>query len=140
MNAQIDEGQIILGEQTIRYDPYYVDIVAEEQASNRSAIMQQVLAQWAEAVAGLNQEGQTLFLPYSLDDEWTECFEARLQGHHVVLWCVQVAFNGYSVELNNLSQFMHGAPEVRKKHPENFGQYQQAELVSALRKASTSVP
>jgi len=140
MNVQIDEGQIILDRQTLRYNPYWIDIAAEEVSSNRLAVMQQVLAQWAEAVAGLNREGQTLFLPYSLDDEWTECFEARLQGNYVVLQCVQVAFNGYSVELNNLSQFMHRAPEIRMKYPENFGQYQQAELVSALRKASTSAP
>ena len=79
-------------------------------------------------------ENGAVFLPYSLDDESVECVEATRIGEEIVLRCVNVATNGYSLALDDLSDFMLSRQElVEFRYPAIFGQYDRQEIISSMR-------
>lgn len=135
MSVQIDRYRITLFGDSLRYDPYYLDLAAEEFKTDTAAILKGLMQQWAEALMNGAFEGKPIYLPYSLDDEWVECLEAQVEGERVVTKCVHVGVNGYAVDLFNLSQFATSVHKIDKEYPETFGVYRRSELVSALRNA-----
>jgi hypothetical protein len=136
MTVIITREKIEIDDEGVSYYPYYFDQWWNTEAEDRLVVVKKVLAQWADGIAQ-SAENCTLYLPYSLNDEEIECFEARVHGDEVVFRCVGVNWNGYSVDLDDLGEFIAHPHELGSEKPENFGTYNKNALVDALRKAGT---
>ena len=129
MKVVIGDEFISFGEDTLSYYPYYFGIHNHE-ADHRLAV-KSVLRQWASAIASLRDPEQEVYLPYSLDDESCRALRARMFEGNVVLTDVVVSENGYSIDLDDLSSFMHSKPDVYEAE-EVFGIYPAGEFMSGL--------
>jgi hypothetical protein len=113
MDIQIDEKSMRLGEHRLEYDAYYFD--PDEYAELSSGeVLREILRQWAAALAGL-KDGQTIFLPFSLDDEWVECLKVTRHGDRLT-----------------------STQQIRKETPEAFGEWDKEEFISALLNAKVT--
>jgi hypothetical protein len=138
MTVTITEEAIDIDGGQVRYYPYYIDQHWNEQAEDRLVVMRKIVAQWADELARA-KDGQKLYLPYSLDDQEVECFEAQLQGNEITLRCVEIHWNGYSMVLDEIGDFITYSPhEFWNERPELFGKYSKHHLIQALRNAEIS--
>ena len=143
MKVIIEQERICIGSDCVRYYPFYFKSWAEDHQRNAGSInsmdvMNTVLQQWADTLAGMGIAYNKLFLPYSLDDESIECFKATAKSPpithscNVTLRCVVVEGNGYSLDLSNLYKFMTTQQTVFEVYPSDFGVYDKDELVQGL--------
>jgi hypothetical protein len=136
LDILIGERSINLGGHYLEYDAYYFD--ADKYAGlTCGQALREILRQWAAALAGL-EDGQTLFLPFSLDDEWVECLRVRRRGENIAYQHVWVSENGWALDVSDLSDFMSSAPEVWKESPETVGEVEKAEFISAVLNAKVA--
>jgi hypothetical protein len=136
MEIQIDEKCMKIGEYSFRYDAYHFD--ADEYADLSSGeVLIKILAQWAKALSDI-RDGDTIFLPFSLDDEWVECFKVTQLGDRLNSKYVWVNENGYALDVSNLSDFMATTHEIWKESPEVFGEWDKEEFRSALLNAKVT--
>ena len=135
MSVQFDTKRIIIFGDGLFYDTYYLSIAAELTGQRYEAIVKQVLGQWAEILADVQPDQETVFLPFSVGDEFVECLAATRTGRQIVLRSVSVDIEGHTLDLLNLHEFMVGLQEISQQYPENFGVYDQAELIRALKEA-----
>jgi hypothetical protein len=115
----------------VGYYPYYIDQHWNEQAEERLVVMQKIVAQWADELTRA-KDGQKLYLPYSLDDQDVECFEAQVHGNDVKLRCVEVNWNGYSMALDDFITHPH---ELWSARAELFATYPKQDFIDALSSA-----
>ena len=73
-----------------------------------------------------------LFLPFALDDEWTECLKAVQRDDKVVLRYVRVAVSGYQINVAHLEDFMTSTHAVDKEASDVFGAYDKDDFIRAL--------
>jgi|SRR5579859_7909962 len=125
----IESARIRIGPDAVPYDGYWFGW--DPQGASVERVLQSVLAQWAPALARLNAS-ESLYLPFSLDDESVEAFRAHLADHKVSLRCVTLRENGYMVNLADLNDFMHGAHRIIREDPQDFATYERRDLVAAL--------
>lgn len=138
MKVTITEEAIEINGGRVRYYPYYIDQHWNEQADDRLVTMRKIVTQWADALARA-KDRQKLYLPYSLNDQEIECFEAVTEGDEVTLRCVEVHWSGYSMVLDELGEFMTYCPhEFLSERPDLFGRYPKRDLIEALRRAELS--
>jgi len=128
----IESTRIRIGPDAVPYDGYYFGF-SDGPESSVEHVLRRVLAQWADAVERLTNTESTVYLPFSLDDEWVEAFRARLTVHQVSLRCVRVAKNGYMVNVDDLKDFMQEAHRIEHEEPKDFGSYARTDFVAALR-------
>jgi len=121
----------------VGYYPYYIDQHWNEQAEDRLIVMQKIVAQWADELARA-KDGQKLYLPYSLDDQDVECFEAAVLGNEVKLRCVEVNWNGYDMDLEDLKDFITHPHELWSARAELFAIYPKHDFIKALNSAELS--
>ena len=129
----IESTRIRIGPGAIPYDSYWFGW--NPQGDPVPSVVRRVLAQWADAVERLSSGQSTVYLPFSLEDESVEAFRARLADHSVSLRCVTIAANGYLISLDVLNDFMQEAHRILHEDPQDFGAYERADLVAALRNA-----
>ena len=134
MRVRITREKIEIDGKSVSYYPYYFDQWWNEEAEDRLVVVKKVVARWADELDKA-EEDRTLYLPYSLDDEAVECFQAQVRGEEVVFRCVEVKCNGYAIDLNGLGEFIVYPHELWSGRPEAFGTYNKPALVSALRNA-----
>jgi hypothetical protein len=118
----------------VGYYPYYIDQHWNEQAEERLVVMQKIVAQWADELTRA-KDGQKLYLPYSLNDQDVECFEAQVHGNDVKLRCVEVNWNGYSMALGDLNDFITHPHELWSARAELFATYPKQDFIDALSSA-----
>ncbi len=84
MKLRFEDGVLWFGDDGVRCNSDYVD---------RSVVHSLVCRLWGERV---NTEASSLFLPYSLDDEYVSAFEYKRFAQDVcVLRCVELDGAGY---------------------------------------------
>jgi hypothetical protein len=132
VKVKITRESIELGDRSVPYYAYYFDQWWNDDAKDRLIVVKKVLSQWADALDNAT-EGQALYLPYSLDDQEVESFKAEVHGNEVTLRCVEVNWNGYSIALDDLSDFIYQTHELWNESPEIFGVYDKEDLIAALR-------
>jgi len=131
MNIHIDESRLKIEEYSLEYDAYYFDVDDYDGLSN-SEVLKRLLSQWAESISE-SAAGRTLYLPFSLDDEYVECVEADVAGDKVGLRHIWVRENGYAVDVVNLGAFLATSYEIKSMSPNHpLGVYGKEELISAL--------
>lgn len=128
----IESTRIRIGSGAVPYDGYYFGF---SDGSSVELVLRRVLAQWADAVERLSNTEPTVYLPFSLDDEWVEAFRARLTDDQVSLRRVRLGENGYLVNVDDLKDFMHEAHRIEHEEPQAFGSYERTDFVAALRNA-----
>lgn len=90
------QSSLTLNGGRVPYYPYYIDRHWNEDAQDRLSMMQKIVSQWADELDRA-KDGQKLFLPYSLNDQEVECFEA-VESHSdapksigmVTQWCLTI--------------------------------------------------
>ena len=135
MRVIIGDKYISFDDNTLSYYPYYFGIY-DYEADHRLAV-KSVLKQWASAIASLREPEQEAYLPYSLDDESCQALRARVFEGGVILTDVVVDENGYALNLDDLSDFMHSKPNVIEAE-EVFGIYPVEEFVRGLENAEVA--
>jgi hypothetical protein len=130
MDILIGERSMNLGGHRLDYDAYYFGTDGYAGLTCGEAL-KEILRQWADALAGLG-DGQTVFLPFSLDDEWVECLRVTQCGEDVAYQHVWVRVNGWALDVSDLSDFMSSAPEVWKESPETMGEVKKSEFITAV--------
>lgn len=98
MLIQIDNKNIRLGDHCFAYSAYYFDGKARAELTSADAL-KKFLVQWKRAVIENLGSECVLFLPFSLEDEWVECFKAKLSGEKLSLTHVVVAENGWALPI-----------------------------------------
>ena len=135
MLVQFDSERIVIDNQGLLYDPYYFALAGEDRGIDFIEVMKVVMQQWAEAIAHLESEDDAALLPFGIYDQCTECLEAKRSKDEVVLHCVWLNTEGYTIDLLNLADFMQQSHAVVKASPEKFGVFKQSELIKALQQA-----
>ena len=134
MNVEIQNERIVIGEETIRFYGYYIATTQEDPSGLKT--MKNVLSQWAKVLEVLEDKAAA-FLPYNLEDEWVGCLKATRNAEKIILCCVDVAANGWSLALDDLQEFMLKPQTVIE--PDSalpiFGQYNREEIIASLRDA-----
>jgi hypothetical protein len=105
MNVEIQNERRVIGEETLRFYCYYFGTTTTREDPFGLNTMKNVLSQWAKALEVLEDEA-TAFLPYNLEDKRAECLKATRNGEKIILCCVDVAENGWSLALDDLQEFM----------------------------------
>ncbi len=125
-----DKGFDIDGHRLI-YDLYHFES-EQYDAVTLAATFKKILITWANVLRESNIENGELFLPYALDDEWTECLKAVQQDDRIVLRYTRVAENGWAINVSHLEEFMTSTHVVDKEANEVFGDYDKDEFIAAL--------
>lgn len=131
MKIIIDNKGFEIEGQRLTYDLYYFDR-EQYQAPTPAATFKKIMIKWANVLREWNVKTATLFLPFALDDEWTECLKAVRHSDRVVLRYVRVAVNGWSIDVDHLEDFMTSEHVVEKEAGEVFGEYDKDDFISAL--------
>lgn len=139
MRVKIQNEQIVIGKQSLSFYGYYFDIEAHQDESSALTVMKKVLSQWAAALEAL-KDNAVAFLPYNLEDEWVECLEATRTGETILMRCVDVAANGYSLALDDLWGFMMSPQQLVdiRFHPGILDEYDREKIIAALRNAEVA--
>jgi len=130
MKTLIKNTEILIGDESVRYFPYYFGI--EDYQRDHRLCVKDVLSQWAVALRQLGSGYDVLHLPYSLDDESCWCFRATLEKGRVSLRCVHVDANGYAMALNDLTADMTSEYKYFQEMPNDFGVYEPDQLIESL--------
>jgi len=130
----LEPEHIQIGSEAVPYYSYYFDIW-DRHGDPGLPVLRRVVAQWADAVERLCQSQPTVYLPFSLDDEVVEAFRARLMGDKVAFRRVALVANGWAIHLDNLLDFMQQDHPIYQQDAQDFGAYELAEIISALRGA-----
>ena len=125
-----DKGFDIDGHRLI-YDLYYFES-EQYDAPTLAATFKKILNKWANVLRESTIETGDLFLPYALDDEWTECLKAVQHDNRIILRCTRVAENGWAINVSHLEEFMTSTHVVDKEANEVFGDYDKDEFIAAL--------
>jgi len=144
MKVIIEYERILIGENALEYYPYYFGIWNRD--IDYRITIKNVLAQWASALATLNGSRSEVYLPYYLDDQICRFLKAESDGGRVVLTDVEVADDGWAMNLDNLGDRMYTEPEIigsyvdyfgneHKDTSKPFGWYSLNEVIEALRAA-----
>ena len=138
----IERKHIRIGPDVVPYDSYYFGVWdAQIRKGLRPAsdpnlpVEHRVIAQWADAIERLAISQPTVYLPFSLHDEYVEAFSAHLTDSNVALRWVDLKVNGFSINLDNIygfGQFDH--PRI-EQHRKDLGTYERSDLIAGLRSA-----
>jgi hypothetical protein len=131
MLIQIDNKNIRLGVHCFAYSAYYLDDNAPGEFTSVD-FLKKVLVQWKRSVTENLANECILFLPFSLEDEYVECFKANLNGGQLSLTHVLVAENGYALPIQNLNEFILSSHEIREESDELFGPLSVQEFIDGL--------
>lgn len=131
MKICVDDTSIRFGDQALSYETYYLDNDTYANLSN-AVIVKNILSQWAIALSELHDEDRELYLPYSFDDEWVECFKVTKQGKRLIFEQVWVKENGWALDISDLKNFINSSHGIRKKFPAVFGTYDKDDIISSL--------
>src|SRR6185503_7704117 len=101
MKVEINSKQINIDDKMLNYYTYYFGIWDNPERDHLQ-VFKSVIKQWALALDNIKSESETLFLPYSLDDEVIECLKVTKQDEKIILQCITVDGNGYAVNLDDL--------------------------------------
>jgi hypothetical protein len=71
-------------------------------------------------------------LPFNFEDEWVECFKAKVSGEKMSLTHAQVAENGWAVPIENLGSFIMSSHEILKESDVLFGLLIIPDFIEAL--------
>lgn len=131
MVITVDNRGFAIDGRRLIFDLYYFDS-EQYEAPTLAATFKMILTKWAEVLRTRNAGEGPLFLPFAPQDQWTECLMAVQRGDRVIIRDVRVAVSGYQIDVDNLEDFMSSAHVVKKEHPEEFGDYEKNEFISAL--------
>lgn len=139
MDINITNSSIRFGERVLEYETYYLDNESYANLSN-AVIIKKIIEQWVEAINELNGTIRELYLPYSFDDEWVECFRVTSNGGRLIFQQLWVRENGWAVDISDLREFIRSPHGIRKMFPGVFGIYDKDEIVSSLSNAQIQEP
>lgn len=141
MEISITNTSIRFGDQVLEYETYYLDNESYANLSN-AAIIKKIIAQWVTAIKELNGTIREVYLPYSFDDEWVECFRVTSTDGKLIFRQVWVRENGWAVDISDLREFIRSTHDIRKMFPNAFGTYDKDEIIKALLNAEveTTMP
>ncbi|HEU4712259.1 MAG TPA: hypothetical protein VFS76_11870 [Pyrinomonadaceae bacterium] len=105
MLIQVDNETIRLGNHYFHYIGYYLN--GKPQRLTNAAALRSILKEWKRVlIENLGREC-ILFLPLNFEDEWVECFRARVSGEEMSLTHTQVAENGWGRSDGKSRQLYH---------------------------------
>ena len=139
MQIAIDDEKILFDSTPLDYYPYYFAIWDIE--IDHRITVKKVLAQWASALETLIA-GSVVYLPFDLNDQVSKALKAELNGQDIVLTIIDVAYDGWALDLDDLSDFMcagSNATFIERSSdleaPKHFGTYGAKSLMRALKDA-----
>jgi len=115
MLIQIDNKNVRLGDHCFAYSAYYLIGKTARATLTSADALKKFLVQWKRAVLENLGSECVLFLPFNLEDEWVECFKAKLSGGKLSLTHVVVAENGWALPIEDLNRFILSAHEILKE-------------------------
>ena len=129
MPARYDDKRIYIFDSNVEFDPYYFAIASENGDVGYHGFMKRVFHQWAQAL--IETEGETLYFPFGIYDQCVECFNVTVIDERVVLKRVWFLIEGYTLNLQNLRDFIRGDHKIGASSPV-FGEYDRTDLIKAL--------
>jgi hypothetical protein len=132
MLIQIDSNNVRLGDHCFAYSAYYLDGKRAAATLTSAEALKEFLVQWKRAVLENLGSECVLFLPFNLEDEWVECFKAKLNGGKLSLTHVVVADTGWALPIENLNRFILSSHEILRESDELFGLLGVQEFIEAL--------
>jgi hypothetical protein len=136
MLIEVDDEKLTLAGRSFSYSAYYFEFTDVPNLTSATAL-KLVLRQWKNVLMESLGTGRTLFLPYSLEDEWVECFRAILSGEMVSLTETHVDENGWAVRIDDLRNFMLSPHNILKESSTPCISLLTRELIEALSIAET---
>lgn len=131
VKIQVDNNSFTFCDHRFIFDLYYFDD-NEWQAPTSADTFKKMLLKWAEALQDINEAKTPLFLPFAPDDEGIQCLRATYWGNDQLTFSwVELAENGYAVNLIDVQTFSTQAYTVSRESPE-FGECRKHEVISAL--------
>lgn len=131
MKIEVDNKGFSIDGHRVIYDLYYFDS-EQYDAPTLADTFKKILVMWANVLRESTAESGPLFLPFALDDEWTECLRAVQHDNRIVLRYVRVSENGWAIDVDRLEDFMTAEHVVEKEDPEELGNYDKDEFLAAL--------
>ncbi|TGK10143.1 hypothetical protein EHO58_01590 [Leptospira selangorensis] len=130
MNISFDNERINIGEDSLRYDSYYLDDDGRLHTNMRN-----LLRQWYIILSSLI-EREVAYLPYSIADESVSCLKVEKNKDSLSLRCVTIVYPGYAISLDDLVLFARSTEhEICHEFPQYFGVFQFSEFINALKLA-----
>lgn len=133
MKTLIKESEILIGDDKLKYYPYYFEIWDGDL--DHRLCLKNVLSQWALALRKLGTDYQMLHLPYFLDDQWCLCLRATVQNGKIVLKCVKAKVGGWALNLSDLTEDLTADYEFYEEKQSIFEIYEPSELTESLSQA-----
>ncbi|HYG73863.1 MAG TPA: hypothetical protein VEK08_02430 [Planctomycetota bacterium] len=130
LSISVSEVRLVIGGDAVRYDAY---CLGWRSGGDLAAVVTSILRQWAKVLEE-SANGQSVYLPYSPDDQSISCFRATLLDDLVVLRCVDVAQSGFELDFNNITGFCRTQHLCHEEYTQDFGTYGRSELIDALRR------
>ena len=134
---EVDDRTLALAGRSFPYSAYYLDFKDVPNLTSRTSL-KIVLADWMTALIESLGTDRVLFLPYSLEDEWVECFKATLSGEMVSLTEVYVNENGWAVNILDLTGFILSPHSILKESSTPFATVPVQDLIDSLNVAITA--
>jgi hypothetical protein len=131
MKIVVDNKGFNIDGQRLIYDLYYFDS-EQYHAPTLAATFKKILVKWANVLRVSNADIGPLFLLFAPDDQGTECLKAVQHENRVVLRHVWVAVSGYQIDFEQIEDFMTSTHIVKKEDPEELGNYDKDDFISAL--------
>src|SRR5262245_66497626 len=101
MNIQIMDGLLSFETVCVRYDRQLSSVQVKE-----------MLREWLPRLKGVSAEKTAIYLPYSIDEEYIEAFEAVQNGEEIALTAVKLDGLGYTTGIDSLVEAIGGKSPV----------------------------
>lgn len=136
MLIEVDDEKLTIAGRSFAYSAYYFEFRDVSDLTSAKAL-KLVLGQWKKVLMESPGTDRILFLPYSLEDEWVECFKATLSGEMVSLTETYVDENGWAVRIDDLRNFMLSPHDILQESSTPCASLPTRELIEALTIAAT---
>jgi hypothetical protein len=136
MLIEVDDEKLTIAGRSFSYSAYYFEFRDVSNLTSAKAL-RLVLAQWKNVLMESLGTDRILFLPYSLEDEWVECFKATLSGEMVSLTETYVDENGWAVSIDDLRNFMLSPHNILKESSTPCASLAGRDLIESLTIASS---
>lgn len=132
MKTLIRNKTIEIGENILEYYPYYFQVWVWDEDKDYRLVVKDVLKQFAELLRELGSTYSFLYLPYIPDDQGSWCLKATMQNEKVVFNPIEIKFDGYAMDFDNMKELMTSEHEFYEEKTEAFGVYERDQLIGSL--------
>ncbi|MBK8254390.1 MAG: hypothetical protein IPK82_17190 [Polyangiaceae bacterium] len=122
MKLEVEGGRLTLGDARVRYNSAYL---SEDD-------FVRLLDYWLSRLRAVDSTADPEFLPFSIDDEFVEAFEAHSTGLEIELRVVKLDNCGYVHGVDPLFESMFGEIVVVETYPEPILTCTIGELIEAI--------